>query len=146
MPVIVLEKNKFSYLLFKKERERSNLGFKLVFCDVFEIKFVEMGESTITAPDRKMPAADGQVVRSGDTAIPARCGFNELPKIITADLCEGTFFTDILNTGNEHAGRSTVIAGNLGLVRNRFDDLVSNFLAMITISMVPCEDEPVAHG
>ena len=105
-----------------------------------------MGKSTITTPDCKMPTSYGQVMRSGDVAIPAGRSFNQLPEIITADLCKSTFFTDVLNTGDEHAGSSTVVAGNLGLVRNRLDDLVSYFLAMITGSTVPCEDEPVAHG
>jgi hypothetical protein len=105
-----------------------------------------MRESAITAPDRKMPAADSQVMRAGDVAIPAGGGLDQLPEIITANLRESTFFTDVLDTRNEHAGCSAVIAGNLGLVGNSFNDLVSNFPAMIAVSAVPCEDEPVAHG
>jgi len=105
-----------------------------------------MRKSAIAAPDRKMPASDSQVMWTGDVTISAGSRLNQLPEIIAADLRESTFFTNVLDTRNEYAGCSTVITGNLGLVGNSFDDLISNFPAMITVSAVPCEDEPVAHG
>jgi hypothetical protein len=93
-----------------------------------------------------MPAAYSQVMRAGDVAVPAGGCLDQLPEIITANPRESTFFTDILNTRNEHAGCSAAIAGNLGLVGNSFNDLVSNFFTMVAVSAVPCKDKPVAHG
>jgi len=104
-----------------------------------------MGEPAVPAPDGKVPAADTQVVRAGDMAVPAFGGFDELPEIITADLRERSFFADILNTGYENPGCPAVVAGYLRLVRHGLDDLVGNLLTMVTVCTVPCENKPVAH-
>jgi hypothetical protein len=124
----------------------SGLVLELVFCDIFKIEFIEMGKPTIPAPDREMPAADGQVVGAGEMTVATGGRLDQLPEIITADLRERAFFTDIFNTGNKHPGRPAVVAGNLCLKRNGLDDLVGIFFAVITVSAVPHEDEPVAHG
>ena len=105
-----------------------------------------MGEPAVPAPDGKVPAADTQVVRAGDMAVPAFGGFDELPEIITADLRERSFFADILNTGYENPGCHAVVAGYLRLVRHGLDDLVSNFFTRVAVRAVACEDEPFTHG
>ena len=75
-----------SIIFILKKRFRS--GLQLVFGNVFEIKFVEMGEPAVPAPDGKVPAADGQVVGTGDMAVPAFGRLDKFPEIITADLRE----------------------------------------------------------
>ena len=104
-----------------------------------------MGKPAVTAPDREVPAADGQIVGAGDMAVPAFGRFDDLPLIITADLNELTFFGDILDTGYENPGSPAVVAGHLSLVRYCCNDLVGIFLAMVTVRAVPRDNEPVAH-
>jgi hypothetical protein len=58
-----------------------------------------MGKPAVPAPDDEVPAADGQVVGTGDMAVPASGGFDEFPEIITADFNIFSFLTDILDTG-----------------------------------------------
>jgi len=118
---------------------------QIVCCNIFKIKFVEMGKPTVPAPDREVPAADGQIVGAGDMAVPAFGRFDELPQIITADLNEFSFFADVLDTGYENPGSPAVVAGHLCLVRYCRNDLVGIFLTMVTVRAVPCDDEPVAH-
>jgi hypothetical protein len=120
-------------------------GLQLFFCNIFEIKFVEMGKSAVPAPDGKVPATDGQVVRAGDMAVPAFGRFNKLPEVITADLRERSFFTDILDPGDENPGSPAVVAGHLCLVRYGLDDLVGIFFTMVAVRTVSREDETVAH-
>jgi hypothetical protein len=121
-------------------------GLQLFFCNIFEIKFVEVSETAVPAPDNKVTAADSKVVGTGDMAVPACSRFNELPEIITADLRELSFFTDILDPGDENPGSPAVVAGHLCLVRQGRDDLVSHFFTMVTVREVPSEDETFAHG
>jgi hypothetical protein len=130
-------------LFFKKW---SFSGLQLVFCHVFKIKFVEVSEPAVPAPDDEVPAADGQVVGAGDMAVPAFGRFNQFPEIITTDLRELPFFTDIFDPGNENPGCAAVIAGNLCLVRYGLDNLVGIFLTVIAVCTVPHEDETVTHG
>ena len=104
-----------------------------------------MGKSTVPAPDREVPAADGQIVGAGDMAVPAFGRFNELPQVITADLNELSFFADVLDTGYENPGSPAVVAGHLRLERYCRNDLVGIFLTMVTVCAVPRDDEPVAH-
>ena len=104
-----------------------------------------MGKSAVPAPDRKVPAADGQVVGAGDMAVPAFGRFDELPQIVTADLNELSFFSDVLYPGYENPGSPAVVAGHLRLVRDCRNDLVGIFLTMVTVCAVPREDKPVAH-
>jgi len=105
-----------------------------------------MGKTAIPAPDREMPAADGQVMGAGKMTVAAWGCLDQLPEIITTDLRERAFFTDIFNTGNKHPGRPAVVAGNLCLIWHGLDDLVGIFFAVITDSTVTREDEPVTHG
>lgn len=121
-------------------------GLKLIFGYVFEIKFVKMRKSAIPAPYGKVPAANRQVMGTGDMAVPAFGCFNKFPQIITADLNELSFFADILDPGNEDPGSPAVVADHLGLVWHSPDDLVGIFFTVIAVRTVPREDEPVAHG
>ena len=59
-----------------------------------------MGKSAVPAPDDKMPAADGQVVRASEMAVPAFGRLDKLPEVITANLRERSFFTDVLDPGD----------------------------------------------
>jgi len=105
-----------------------------------------MGKPAVPAPDDKVPAADRQVVGTGDVAVPASGCFNKFPEIITADFHVLSFLTDILNTGDENPGCATVVAGYLRLEGYSGDDLVGIFFAVIAIRAVSREDKPVCHG
>lgn len=105
-----------------------------------------MGEPAVPAPDGKVPAADGQVVGAGDMAVPAFGRLDKLPEVITVNLRERSFFTDVLDPGDENPGSPAVVADHLGLVRHGLDDLVSNFFTMVAVRAVACEDEPFTHG
>jgi hypothetical protein len=133
------EKNNF----FRQNHFSS--GLQLVFFHIFEIKFVEMSKSAVPAPDDKVPAADGQVVGTGDMTVPAFGGLNKFPEIITTDLRELSFFTHILDPGYENTRSTAVVADHPGLVWNCRDDLIGVFFTMVTDRAVPCDDEPVTH-
>ncbi len=105
-----------------------------------------MGEPAVPAPDDEMPAADGQVVGTGNMAVPAFSCFNEFPEIITADFNILSFLTDVLDTGDINPCCPAIIAGYLRLERDGRDDLVCIFSAMIAVRTVPREDKTFAHG
>ena len=105
-----------------------------------------MGKPAVPAPDGKVPATDAQIMGTSDMTVPASGCFDKLPEIITADIRERSFFTDILDPGDENPGCAAVIAGNLCLVWYSFDDLVSIFLTVIAVCTVPREDETLTHG
>jgi hypothetical protein len=105
-----------------------------------------MGKPAVPAPDNEVPAADGQVVGTGDMAVPASGCFNEFPDIITADFHILSFFTDILNTGYENPGCPTVVADYLRLKGHGRYNLVGIFFTVIAVRSVSRDDEPVAHG
>ena len=121
-------------------------GLQLVLGNVFEIKFVEMGKPAVPAPDGKVPAADGQIVRARDMTVPAFSGLDQIPEIITANLGKCSFFTDVLNPGYENPGGPAIVARNLGPGRYSLDYLVGYLFTMVTVRAVPREDEPFAHG
>jgi hypothetical protein len=121
-------------------------GLCLLARHVFEIKFIEMGEPAIPAPDSKVPAADGHVVDAGDMAVPAFSRLDKIPEIVTANLRERSFFTDILDPGYENTGSPAVVADHLRLEGHSSDNLVGCLLTMITVCAVPRGDEPFAHG
>jgi hypothetical protein len=127
-----------------KKRYRS--GLRLVFCNIFKIKFVEMGKPAVPAPYGKIPAADCQIVGTGDVAVPAISTFNKLPEIITANLREFSFFADILNPGDEDPGSPAVVADHPGLVRYGRDGLICNFFTMVTVRAISRKDETFTHG
>jgi hypothetical protein len=105
-----------------------------------------MGKPAVPAPDDEVPAADGQVVGTGDMAVPASGGFDEFPEIITADFNIFSFLTDILDTGDENPCCPAVVAGYLCLERYGSDDLVGIFFTVIAVCAVSSYDKPVAHG
>ena len=120
-------------------------GLQLVFCHIFEIKFVEVGETAVPAPDDKVPAADGQIVGTGDMTVPAFGRFNQFPEVITTDLRELSFLADIFNPGYENPGCAAIVAYYMCLVRNSRDFLVGIFFTVIAVRAVPRENESVTH-
>jgi hypothetical protein len=129
---------------FSTKRFRS--GLHVLFGKIFEIKFVEMSKPAVPAPDGEVPAANGHIVGTGDLAVPAGGRLDKFPQIITADLRERSFVTDLLDPGYENPGSSAVIAYHLSQVRHGIDDLIGIFFTMVTVRAVPREDETVAHG
>lgn len=105
-----------------------------------------MGKPAVPAPDNEVPAADGQVMGTGDMAVPASGCFNEFPEIITTDFNIFSFLTDILDPGNVNPCCPAVVAGHVCLIRYGGDDLVGIFFTVIAVRAVSREDEPVAHG
>ena len=105
-----------------------------------------MGEPAVPAPDNKVPATNGHIVGIGDMAVPTFGRFNEFPEIITTDLCELSFFTDILDPRYEDPGSPAVVTDHPGLVWHGRDDLVGLFFTMIAIRAIPRGDETFAHG
>ena len=104
-----------------------------------------MGEPAVAAPDGKVPAADGQIVGTGDMAVPAFSSLFELPEIVTTDLCERSFHNHVLDPGYKNPGSTAVVTGYLRFVWHGFDDLVSIFFTMIAVRAVSREDESVIH-
>jgi hypothetical protein len=105
-----------------------------------------MGKPAVPAPDDEVPATDGQVVGTGDMAVPASGCFNEFPEIITTDFNIFSFLADILDTGYEYPCCPAVVANYLRLKGHGGDDLVGIFFTVIAVRAVSCEDELVAHG
>lgn len=105
-----------------------------------------MGKSAVPAPDNKVPATDGHVMRAGDMAVPACGRLDKFPEIITANLRELSFLADILDPGNEDPGGPAVVTDHPGLVRHSGDDLVSIRFTMVTHRAIPGNDEMIAHG
>jgi len=120
--------------------------FYRAFCYVFQIEPVEVGEPTVPAPCREMAATDGKVMRTGCPAVPAGCIGNDVPEVITADLCETSFLCDLLSPWDKNPGSTTVIADDLGLVRDGHDDLIRLLVAVVAGRPVSREDEPVRHA
>jgi hypothetical protein len=117
----------------------------LIFCHVFKIEPVEMGKPAVLAPDRKMPAADCQIMRAGHMAMPAFCRFDNLPESIAPNPGKRPGLGHLLNARDKDPGGAAIFARNLSLVGHRFDNLVSHLFTMVTISAVPGKDESVAH-
>ena len=132
-----------SIIVFFKKKFFS--GLPIVFCHIFKIKFIEVGEPAVPAPDNKVPAADSQVVGTRDMAVPAFRRFNQFPEVITTDLRELSFLADIFYPGYENPGCAAVVAHNLCLVRDSGNFLVGIFFTVITVSAVSCNDEMFAH-
>jgi hypothetical protein len=121
-------------------------GLQLVVCHIFKIKFIEVGEPAVPAPDDKVPATDSHVVGTGDMTVPAFGCFNQFPEVITTDLRELSFLPDIFYPGYENPGCAAVVAYHLCPVRNSGNFLVSIFFTMIAVRAVPRNDEMFAHG
>lgn len=122
------------------------LDLEFVLCHILKVEFVEMRESTVPAPDRKMPAANGQIMGTSHVAVSAFRCFNKSPEIVTPDFCECSRHRDILNTGNIDPGSAAVVTLNFSLVRNCFNNLVCNLPAMVTVSVEFCENKMFVHG
>lgn len=105
-----------------------------------------MGKPAVAAPDDKVPAADRQVVGTGDMAVPAFRSLDKLPEIVTADFDKLPFFADVLDPGNENPGCPAIVTDHLCLIRHRRDDLIGEYVTVITVRPVPREDETFAHG
>jgi hypothetical protein len=104
-----------------------------------------MREPAVTAPDRKMPAADDNIVGTMEMAVSATGLFKKVPHVVTTDPGECPRFGYILYAGNENAGSTAVVTGNLSLVRYCLDYLICNLPAMVTVSAKFCENELLAH-
>jgi hypothetical protein len=112
---------------------------------IFEIELIEMRESAVPAPYRKVPATDTKIMRSGNMTMPAFCRLDKCPEIITTDFRVQAHLFHILNPWNKDPGRPAIIACYLCLGRYSQDYLVCYLFAVITVGVVFCGDEPLAH-
>jgi hypothetical protein len=119
---------------------------EFVLCHILKIELVEMCEPAVPASDREMTAANDYVVGTIYMTVPAPRLFSKVPHIITTYPGESPCLGDIFNTGNKNPGGTAVITGNFSFVRYRFDDLICNLMAMVTVSAKFCENELFAHG
>ena len=104
-----------------------------------------MSEPAAPAPDRKVPASNRKIVRTGNMTIPAFCGLDKFPEIIAPDLCVRSCLCHIMYPGDKDPCRPAVVTRYLSLIGNRLDDLICHLFAVITVRAVFCEDKPVAH-
>jgi len=118
---------------------------EFVLCHVLEIELIEMGEPAVPAPDCKMPAPDREIMRTRDFAVSAFHLLDKLPEVIAPDLGEGSRLRHIFDTGYKNPCRPAVVALYLCLVWHCLNYLVCHLFAVVTISAVFREDEPVAH-
>ena len=118
----------------------------LIFCHVFEIKFIEMREAAVAAANREMSAANGEIMGTGHMAVSTFSRFCQVPEVITAYLRECSRLSDIFNPGDKDTGRTAVITCNFRFVRDCFYYLVCRLSAMIAVRAEFCENEPFAHG
>ena len=105
-----------------------------------------MGETAVLATDSKVPATYHDVMRAGDMTISAICRFLQVPDIITSNFGKCTRLRDILDPGNVHPGRTTVITCNFSLIRYSLDYLVCDLFTVIAVSTISGKDKLVAHG
>jgi hypothetical protein len=105
-----------------------------------------MGEPAVPAPDSKMPATYHYIMGTSHMAVSAFRSFKKIPDIVTHNLCECSWLSDIFNTGNKNTGRTAVFTRYLRLVRYCFYDLVCHLLAMVAVSAEFRKNETVAHG
>lgn len=118
----------------------------LIFCHVFEIKFIEMREAAVAAAYREMSAANGEIMDTGHMAVSTFSRFCQAPEVITAYLRECSRLCDIFNSWDKDTGRTAVITCNLRFIRDCFYYLVCRLSAMIAVRAEFCENEPFAHG
>jgi hypothetical protein len=105
-----------------------------------------MGKPAVPAPYRKVPAANGEIVRAPHVTVPASGSLDKFPEIVTPDLREHSFLAYILNPGYINPGCPAIITCHLRFIGYRYDDLVSNFFTVITIRAEFCEDKVFTHG
>jgi hypothetical protein len=104
-----------------------------------------MSETAVPATDSEMPAPYREIMRTGYLAVAAGGNFKKFPEIVAPDLRERPGFCHILNSRDENPGCPAVIARHFSLIWNGCYNLVGNLPAMIAVSAVFREDEPVAH-
>jgi hypothetical protein len=118
---------------------------EFVFSDILKVEPVEMRESTVPAPHRKMPASYGHIMGTIDMAVSAPGLFKKVPYIIASDTRKCPRFGYILYAGDKNTGSTAVVTGNLSLVGYCLDYLICNLPAMVTISTKFCENKLFAH-
>ena len=116
-----------------------------VICHIFKIEPVKMRKPAVPAPHRDVAAADGEVVKPGDTAVPARGFHSKGPDRPRPGSGKGPGFVNILNSGHKDPGCAACFAGDVGPVRHCMDMLVCHFPAVIAVGAVGSADEPVTH-
>jgi hypothetical protein len=121
------------------------LHLQFILCDVLKVKPVEVREIAVPAADGEVPAPDNDVMGTGYFAVPAVCCAHQFPRVVAPDLCECTWSAHILQSWDKDAGCTAVVARDLCLIRNRFDNLICNLFTAVTIGAVGQKDEPVAH-
>jgi hypothetical protein len=119
---------------------------EFILCYILDIEFVEMRKTAVPAPDRKMSAANGYIVRIGHVAVSAFRGVSEGPDIIAPDDGECPWLSDVLDTRDIYPGRTAVVTFDFSFIRNCFYDLVCNLSAMIAVGTIPGKNKLVAHG
>ena len=105
-----------------------------------------MRKPAVPAPDGKVPASYGDIVRTCYVTVPAFSGFIKVPDIITPDFIIRPWPGDIFNTGDKNTRCPAVVTYHLSLEGYGFYDLVCFFQAVITVCTVFCENELVTHG
>jgi hypothetical protein len=118
---------------------------QFILCHVFDIRLIEMGEPAVPAPEGKMPASDGKIMRTGYMTMPAFGSIHKFPEVIAPNLRVRTRLCYILYPRDIDPGCPTILACHLCLVRHRFNNLVCYLFAVIAISAILCEDKPVTH-
>jgi hypothetical protein len=124
---------------------RSFLLFDWALGDIFKVKFIEVCETTIPAPDGKMAAPDFEVMWACCVAVPAVGITHQFPEVITPDLCITPGFFHILDPRDEDPCRTAVVALHLCLGRHGLDNLIGFLPAVITAGTVFGENEAVFH-
>jgi len=105
-----------------------------------------MGKTTLAAPYREVPGANGNIMQPGRMAVPAFGLLHQLPDRILPDRGKRSGLCNVLYPRYKDTGRSTMVTGHLRFVGNGLDDLVCHLFAMIAVGAMFCEDEPVAHN
>jgi len=98
---------------------------------VLQVELVEMGETTVPAPDGEMAAPDCKIVRAENFAVPAPGFRHQVPQVVTADLRKTSRLCHVLNPGDKNTGGTAMTAGHLCLVRNGLDNLVCILSAVV---------------
>jgi len=122
------------------------LHFEFILCHVFEIEFIEMGEPTVLATDRKVTTTYRYIMGTRHVTVSAFRGFTKIPDIITPNLGKCSGLSNIFNAGNKDTGRTAVVTCYLRLVWYCFYDLVCHLLTVVAIRAEFCKNEPVTHG
>jgi hypothetical protein len=112
---------------------------------IFEIELIEMRESAVPAPYRKVPASYTEIMQSGNMTMPAFGRLDKCPEIITTDFRIRAHLFHIFNPWNKYTGCPAVIACNLCLGRYSPDSLVCHLFTVIAVGTIFCCDEPLAH-